>query len=196
MNVSGNNEKAQEICEKAYSIRSKLVKEKPFYKVELALTLHEYGIILTDAGEHMYMKAKQFFEDAIANREKLVDESEMTYGLNRSETYSRYGELLALMGDSRFEEQYYVKAEENMQKACDFCDKYSVKNRGFDTDKTSEIYYRFAVLLSERLQKYTDAELYYKRAIDGYRYLTKQCKEVFEPKLNKAAAELAELHGR
>ena len=83
-----------------------------------------------------------------------------------------------------------------MQKACDFCDKYANKNKGFDTDKIAEIYYRFAVLLSGRLQKYTDAQLYYKKAIEGYRYLTKQCKEVFEPKLNKAEAELAELQER
>lgn len=196
LNLRGDNEKAQEICEEAYAIRSEIVKEKPSYKAELAFTLHEYGIILTDAGEHMYMKARKYFEEAIAIREKLADKSETTYGVNLAETYCSYGKLLALMGDSEFEEQYYRKAEENMQKACDFCDKYANKNKGFDTDKIAEIYYRFAVLLSGRLQKYTDAQLYYKKAIEGYRYLTKQCKEVFEPKLNKAEAELVELQER
>ncbi len=83
-----------------------------------------------------------------------------------------------------------------MQAACDFCDKYSKQNRDFDTDKTTEIYHSFALLLDKRLKKYSDAEIYYKKALEGYRYLTEQCREVFEPKLKKAEAELAELQER
>lgn len=196
LNLRGDNEKAQEICERAYAIRSEIVKEKPSYRVELAYTLHEYGIILTDAGEHMYAQAGKYFEEAIAIRESMADKDVMAYGVCLAETYCSYGKLLALMGDSRFEEQYYYKAEQMLQKACDICDKYAVKNKGFDNDKLSEIYYSFAVLLSERLQKYTDAETYYKKALEGYRYLTKQCKEVFEPKLNKTEEELTELQER
>lgn len=196
LNLWGDNEKAQEVCEKAYAIRSELVKEKPSYKVELAYTLHEYGIILTDAGEHMYAQAKEFFEEAIAIRESLADKDVMAYGVNLAETCSHYGKLLALMGDSRFEEKYYKKAEQRMQKACDICDTYSAKNKGFDTDKTAEIYYSFAVLLSGRLHKYSEAEVYYHKAIEGYTYLTKQCPQAFASKLEEAEAKLAELRER
>lgn len=83
-----------------------------------------------------------------------------------------------------------------MKAACDFCDQYSQKNKDFDTDKTTEIYHSFALLLDKRLKKYSDAEKYYNKAIDGGRYLTKQCREVFEPKLKEVEAELAELQER
>ncbi len=196
LNVRGDNEKAQEICKEAYRIRRELADKDESYKVMLASTSHEYGIILTDAGEDMYPQALNYFEEAVKIRESLAKEDKQTYGLDLAETNSRYGKLLAQMGDFPFDEEYYRRAEENMQAACDFCDKYSKQNRDFDTDKTTEIYHSFALLLDKRLKKYSDAEIYYKKALEGYRYLTEQCREVFEPKLKKAEAELAELQER
>lgn len=195
LNARGDNEKAQEICKEAYRIRRAIADEKPSYNMALSNTAHEYGIILSDAGEHMYLQAQKYFEEAIGIRKDLAKKDKLTYGLDLAETYCCYGKLLAQMGDFPLDEEYYKKAEEKMQKACDFCDTYSEENKDFDTDKTTEIYYNFALLLDKRLKKYSDAEKYYNKAIDGWRYLTKQCQEVFEPKLKKAEAELADLQG-
>lgn len=196
LNVRGDNEKAQEICKEAYCIRRELADKDESYKAMLASTSHEYGIILTDAGEDMYPQALNYFEEAVKIRESLAKEDKQTYGLDLAETNSHYGKLLAQMGDFPFDEEYYRKAEEKMKAACDFCDQYSQKNKDFDTDKTTEIYHSFALLLDKRLKKYSDAEKYYNKAIDGGRYLTKQCREVFEPKLKEVEAELAELQER
>lgn len=196
LNIIGDNEKAQEMCEKSYRIRCELVKEAPSYKAALANTLHEYGIILTDAGEGMYMQAETHFLQAMEIREKLEAEdemNEMTYGLQLAETYCCYGKLLVRMGDFPFDERCYRKAEELMKKACDKAEKYSGKNKGFDTDRISEIYYSFALFLRGRFQKHDDSERYYQKAIDGWRCLAKQCPQVFELRLKQAEKELEEL---
>ncbi len=191
LNISGDNEKAQEYCKKAYDLRREIVQANPSYEVELAYTLHEYGIILTDAG--MYPQAKEYLEEAIRIRKKRVDKDKMTYGLNLAETYCCYGKLLAQMGDFPPDEEYYRKAERNMRKACDICDEYSKVNKGYDTDKITEIYQSFAILLHERLKNDSEAEEYYEKAVEGWLYLAKQCQQVFEPKRKKAEEALAEL---
>lgn len=193
LNLNGQNEKAQKICEKAYAIRSDLAQKKPSYKVELANTLHEYGIILMDAGGHRYPQAKKYFEEAIKIRENLVDEHEMIYELKLAETCSYYGKLLAKMGAFPVDLKCYEKAEKNMKRACEICDDYSAQKRGYDIDKIAEIYQRFASFLNKHLRKYSKAESYYNKAIEGWKELTRQCQHVFEPKLEEAEAELKEL---
>lgn len=193
LNLKGDNEKAQMICEKAYTIRRDLAQKTPSYKVELAYTLHEYGIILMDAGEHMYPQAKKYFEEAIQIRENLTDEDEMIYELYLAETYSYYGKLLAKINAFPLDKQRYKKAEQNMRKACEICDNYAAHNEGYDGDIIAEIYQRFALLLNKHMEKYSEAEAYYNKAIKVWKELTKQCQHVFEPRLKKAEEELAEL---
>lgn len=193
LNLKGENEKAQIICEKAYTIRRDLVQKTPSYRVEFAYTLHEYGTILMDAGEHMYPQAKKYFEEAIQIREKLVDDDEIIYELYLAETYSCYGKLLAKIGVFPLDKQCYRKAEQNMRKACEICDNYAAKNKGYDGDIIAEIHQNFASFLNEHMEKYSEAESYYNKAIIVWKELTKQCQHVFEPKLKKAEEELAEL---
>ncbi|MDE7332030.1 MAG: tetratricopeptide repeat protein [Lachnospiraceae bacterium] len=194
LNVRGRNKEAQKYCKKAYDIRHELVQTDPAYEVELAFTLHEYGIILTDAG--MYRQAKDYIEEAIRIREKRSDKDKMTYGLNLAETYCCYGKLLVQMGDFPPNEEYYRKAEQNMRQACAICDEYARVNKEYDIDKITEIYFNFAMLLSERLKKYSEAEEYYEKAVEGWKRLTKRCQRVFEPKLKKAEDALEELQTR
>ncbi len=196
LNLNGDNKKAQEICEKAYTIRRELAQTNPSYRAELANTLHEYGIILMDAGESKYSDAERYFKEAAEIREELAKKDKVIYGLNLAETYCKYGVLLARMGDSFFEMQYYRDAEEKMEEACRKCKDYSKENEGFDMDKISEIYSSFASLLSERLRKYPEAEKYYEEAVKGWSYLVKQCPKVYKSKLEEAEADLAKLQER
>ncbi|MDE7179375.1 MAG: tetratricopeptide repeat protein [Lachnospiraceae bacterium] len=193
LNLCGDNEKAQKMCEKAYTIRRDLAQITPSDKVELANTLHEYGIILTDAGERMYFRAKEYFEEAIEIRENLTKDDEMTYEWKLAETCSYYGKLLAKMGKDLFRDPYYGMAEVNMRRACEICDKYLTRNKEYNANKRSEIYQRFATLLDEDLKKYSEAEVYYKKAIKGWKELTDQCPQAFEKKLKKADEALRAL---
>lgn len=191
LNVNGKSKAAQEYCQKAYDIRNELVHTNPSYEVELANTLHEYGIILTDLG--LYPQAKAYLEKAIWIREKWESKDKMTYGLNLAESYCCYGKLLIQMGNFPVNKEYYRKAEQNMKQACDFCNKYAQENKGYDIDKISEIYQAFAEFLSKELGKHSEAKEYYERAIKGWRQLSKQCQQVFDPKLQKAKESLEEL---
>ncbi|GFI18017.1 hypothetical protein IMSAGC009_03189 [Lachnospiraceae bacterium] len=191
LNVRGDNEEAQKYCKKAYDIRREIKLTDSSYEVEFAYTLYEYGIILTDAG--MYLQAKEYLEEAIIIREKWANEDKMTYRLYLAESYCRYGILLAQMGEFPPDKEYDRKAERNMQKACNLCDKHAIVNKGYDADRIAEIYQSFAKFLNERMKKYSEAEKYYEKAVEGLRYLTKQCRQVFEPKLKKAEEALEEL---
>ena len=194
LNIKGENKEAQRFCKKAYEIRHELMLADSSYEVGVANTLHDYGNILTDAG--MYSQAKDYLKQAIRIREKRRDEDTMAYELDLAETYCCYAKLLAQMGDFPPNEQYYREAENYMRQACGICDEYLKKNDGYDLDKTTDIFECFAMLLSDRLKKYSEAEEYFEKAKKGWNRLTKRCREVFEPRLKETEIMTDKLQNR
>lgn len=194
LNLTGNNEEAQDVCKKALDIRRGLAQENPSYEAQLANTLIEYGMIMEDA--HRYPQARQYMEEVIEIRKKLARKDRMAHSLSLAKAYRYYGKLLVRMGKVQFNKQFYREAEENFERALKIYYEFSEDNPSYDIDEMAETHQAFAELLERYPQRYPEAEEHYQKAVSQWEALTKQCRRVFEPRLKKAEDALKELQTR
>lgn len=194
LNITGKNKEAQYVCNKALTARRELAQENPSYEAELANTLFEYGIIMEDA--HRYPQARQYMDEVIEIRKKLVRKDRTAHSLSLAKAYRCYGKLLVRMGKTQINKQFHKEAEENFERALKIFYEFAEDNPSYDIDEIAETHQAFAELLEYYPQRYSEAEKHYQKAVSKWQILTKQCHRVFEPKLKKAEDALEELQAR